>query len=120
MDYFRKATITSPAVIMDAKSKSALNSGISICTDTVAYKRVVSEIKEHLNQFNFTDLNIKLRVFNAQAAKAIFELLSSIRNSPRNNRTLVHWYCERSDAEMHEMASDYSELLDLDINITFN
>ena len=120
MHYFRKGTTTSPAVIMDHKTKSALISGKSICTDIVAYASVVVDIKQQMEQFAYTDLNINLKVFNTPAAKSLLDIMKSIKYTKGKAQTAIHWHCEKEDAEMQEMASYYSQLLEIDIDILYN
>ncbi len=117
MDYFRKATNISPAVIMDSTTKSALITGNSICRSTSTYANVVEHIKSHLESSGYTDLNIKLNVFNIRAAKSLIDLLKSIKHSKKKG-TVVHWLCDNE--EMMEMGRDYSELLDMEIDIASN
>ncbi|MEQ9465875.1 MAG: SiaC family regulatory phosphoprotein [Ekhidna sp.] len=119
MDYFRKATTTSPAVMMDSKTKSALISGTSICRDITVYASVVNEMKQNLLNFDYTDLNIKLGTFNTMAAKTLLDLLRTIKFS-KGVKPSVHWYHDREDKEMREMANDYSQLLEMEIDISAN
>ncbi|WP_425392531.1 SiaC family regulatory phosphoprotein [Ekhidna sp.] len=120
MDYFKKATQTSPAVMMDAKTRSALISGVCTCSDLTAYSQVITDMKSKLESFPFIDLNIKLKVFNVRAAKSLLDLLKSIKAGLGHNHTTIHWYYEKDDLEMKEMANDYSELLELEFDISDN
>jgi hypothetical protein len=118
MDYFRKATTTSPTVMMDSRTKSALISGKSICKDVTIYASVIADVLQQFKQFDYTDLNIKLEVFNTVAAKSLLELLKSIKSHKK--ALAIHWYCKKQDLEMREMAIDYSELLEMEFDISDN
>ena len=120
MDYFRKATKLSPIVLMDSKTKSALISGNSLCTDASAYAEVVKNIKNQLEYSNYKYFNIRLNVFNLQAAKSLLELLRVLKTNSKKGITSVHWLCDSLDTEMKEMIHDYSELLDMKIHVSSN
>ena len=118
MDYFRKATKTSPAVMMDSKTRSALISGTSLCRDTTVYASVIKEMIEQFEKFDYSDLNIKLDVFNTIAAKSLFDLLRSFKF--KSKAPSIHWHFDKKDQEMNEMANDYSELLEMEFDISNN
>lgn len=118
MDYFRKATSTSPVVMMDSKTKSALISGSSLCRDITVYASVIKEMIEQFDKFDYSDLNIKLDVFNTMAAKSLLELLKSFKFNSK--APSIHWYFNNKDEEMKEMANDYSELLEMEFDISDN
>lgn len=120
MDYFRKATETSPTVIMDSHSKSVLIKGNSICRNRNAYERETNAIKRKLEKSDYTDVNIKLDVFDMQTAKSLLDLFKSIKNNKRKITTAIHWLCESADEEMRQMGRDYSELLEMEFNISSN
>ncbi|MEP1033722.1 SiaC family regulatory phosphoprotein [Ekhidna sp.] len=118
MDYFRKGTDILPAVIMDSGSKSALIKGVSLCEDISICQQIAIDIKQKFERTPYTDLNIQLSVFNTKAAKLLFEVFKSIKkNRPSLN---VHWLYDQKDEEMKEMGMDYSELLEMDFNISPN
>ncbi|MEO1254799.1 MAG: SiaC family regulatory phosphoprotein [Bacteroidota bacterium] len=118
MDYFRKATPTSPAVIMDSRLKSILISGKSICRSKNSYSEVVDKILQNLESSSYTDLNIKLNAFNVPAAKSLLALLRGIKRS--THKPSINWVCNAKDQEMMEMGKNFSELLDMKINISAN
>ncbi len=115
MDYFRKATDTSPTVIMDSRNKSALVKGNLICGDLGAYSEVTTEIKKRIQTFEYSDFNIQLQVFNTIAAKSILETLRSIKNTKQKSPK-VHWLY--TSPEMMEMGKDYSDLLEMEIELS--
>ncbi|MEO9871073.1 SiaC family regulatory phosphoprotein [Ekhidna sp.] len=117
MDYFRKATNTSPTVIMDSRNKSALVKGKLLCGDISVYNEVTSEIKNRLQKFEYADFNIQLQVFNTKAAKSILEILRSIKNTKRKSPR-VYWLSD--NPEMMEMGRDYGDLLDMEIEVLAN
>jgi len=119
MDYFRKATATSPAVMVDSKTKSVLISGTSICRDITVYASVVNKMKQNLLNFDYTDLNIKLGAFNTMAAKTLFDLLKAIKFS-KDVKPATHCYHDREEKEMQEIANDYSQLLEMEVSISAN
>ncbi|WP_424961894.1 SiaC family regulatory phosphoprotein [Ekhidna sp.] len=118
MDYFRKATNTSPTVMMDSKTKSVLISGSSLCRDVTIYASVINDMIEQFEQFDYKDLNIKLNVFNTIAAKSLIDLLKSFKF--KSKAPSIHWYFDKKDREMQEMANDYSELLEMEFELSDN
>ncbi len=120
MDYFRKATKISPTILMDSKTKSALISGNSLCKNVSAYAEVIENIKNQLENSSYRYFNIKMNVFNIHGAKSLFQILKVIKENSRKGITSVHWICDNLDQEMREMIHDYSELLDMKINIAQN
>ena len=120
MDYFRKATKFSPTILMDSTTKSALISGNSLCKDIAAYAEVIQNIKSQLENSSYQYFNIKLNVFNVHAAKSLLDILRAIKSNSKKGFTSVHWICDNVDKEMREMINDYSELLDMKINISSN
>ncbi len=118
MDYFRKGTNTLPAIIMDSGTKSALIKGVSISDDLAVYNEMGHDIKHNIQTAPYTDLNIQLTVFNTKAAKLLIELLKSIKKMrPSLN---IHWIYDQKDIEMKEMGMDYSELLEMDFELSAN
>ncbi|MEQ8629475.1 SiaC family regulatory phosphoprotein [Ekhidna sp.] len=118
MDYFRKATNTSPTVMMDSKTKSVLISGSSLCRDITIYASVINDMIEQFERFDYKDLNIKLDVFNTMAAKSLIDLLKYFKFNRK--APSIHWYFDKKDQEMQEMANDYSELLEMEFEISDN
>lgn len=118
MDYFRKGTDILPAVIMDSGSKSALIKGVSLCEDLSLCHQLAIDIKQNIKQTPYTDLNIQLSVFNAKAAKLLYEVFKTVKKyRPTLN---IHWLYDRKDEEMKEMGMDYSELLEMNFDISPN
>ena len=118
MHYFRKGSEILPAVIMDSSSKSALIKGVSLCEDVSICRQLALDIKRNIEQTPYTDLNIQLSVFNTKAAKLLLDVFRVIkRKRPSLN---IHWLYDRSDEEMKEMGMDYSELLEMDFDISPN
>jgi hypothetical protein len=120
MDYFRKATATSPLVMMDSKTKTALISGIATCEDISLYALALADIKYLMKNYDIHDLSINLKVFNTKAAKYLLDLLRYIKDGKSKAQTMVHWYHDEEDVEMQEMAQDYSALLEMMMDISIN
>lgn len=118
MDYFRKATKILPAVIMDSGTKSALIKGVSICDDYSTCQQLALDIKENIEQRPYTDLNIKLSVFNTKSAKMLLDIFRTIKQ--KRPSLIVHWLYDKKDKEMKEMGMDYSELLEMEFDISPN
>lgn len=118
MDYFRKSTNTSPMVMMDSKTKSVLISGSSLCRDVTIYASVINDMITQFDRFDYKDLNIKLDVFNTIAAKSLIDLLKSFKFNSK--APAIHWYFDKEDREMKDMANDYSELLEMELDISVN
>ncbi|SNT12914.1 protein of unknown function [Ekhidna lutea] len=118
MDYFRKATATSPAVIMDAQYQSVLIKGSSTCINMDEYGSVLKVIQVQLNRGNYSDVNIKLSHFNTRAAKALLLLFKSIKTS--NKSIAINWVYDKSNEEMKQMGQDYSDLLEMEFNFSCN
>ena len=118
MDYFRKGTDLLPAVIMDSGSKSALIKGVSLCEDVSICRDLALDITRNIEQTPYTDLNIQLSVFNVKAAKLLLDVFRIIKiKRPTLN---VHWLYDLKDVEMKEMGLDYSELLEMEFDISPN
>lgn len=60
---------------------------------------------------------MKLVHFNSSSAKVLFDLLQKIEAEIQNGQVKVDWYCDEDDDDMIEAAEDFSDLLDLEINI---
>ncbi len=118
MDYFKKATSTTPAIIMDSSSKSVLIKGVSICPDISTCTSFADDILDNLNKSTYTDLNIQLKLFNPFTAKSLIALFKSIKKGKPS--LMIHWLYEKQDEEMREMGQDYSELLEMEFNISSN
>lgn len=118
MDYFRKGTNILPSVIMDRGTKSALIKGVSLCDDVSICKQMALDIKQNIEETPYTDLNIQLSVFNTKAARLLLEIFRSVK---KNRPSLViHWLYDQKDDEMKEMGMDYSELLEMEFDISPN
>ncbi|WP_436517443.1 SiaC family regulatory phosphoprotein [Ekhidna sp. To15] len=118
MDYFRKGSDILPAVIMDSGSKSALIKGVSLCEDLKICKQMAMDIKQNIERTPYTDLNIQLSVFNTKAARLLFDVFRAVKKyRPSLN---IHWLYDQTDVEMKEMGMDYSELLEMDFDISPN
>lgn len=116
MDYFKKATMTLPAIIMDSRTKSALIKGVSLEEDWATYQQIMIEIQHQLNQSTYTDFNIQLRVFNTKTAKLLIDLFRVIKKN--KSSLLIHWIYNTE--EMKEMGQDYCDLLDMDFILSAN
>ncbi|WP_420318067.1 SiaC family regulatory phosphoprotein [Ekhidna sp.] len=118
MDYFLKATRTTPAIIMDSNSKSALIKGVALSNDWSFHQQLILDISKQLQNSNYNDLNIQLKVFNIKAAKFLIEVLKTIKDceSPIN----IHWLYDKEDLEMLEMGKDYGKLLGMKFELNPN
>ncbi|MEO9482066.1 MAG: SiaC family regulatory phosphoprotein [Ekhidna sp.] len=118
MDYFRKATDISPTVIMDSGTKSALIKGVSISEDLTMSTQLAQDIKQNIERTIYTDFNVHLTVFNTKTARLLFEVFRTIKQNQPS--LIIHWFYESKDEEMKEMGIDYSELLEMDFDISPN
>lgn len=62
-------------------------------------------------------LDMKLVHFNSSSAKVLFDLLQKVEAELQDGEAKVDWYCDEDDDDMIEAAEDFSDLLDLEINI---
>jgi len=118
MDYYRKATASLPAVIMDSGTKSALIRGAYLSEDTESYLELAKDIQKNIERTPYTDLNIQLSVFNVKAAKLLLEVFRTIKI--KRPSLTVHWLHDQKDDEMREMGMDYSDLLEMNFDISSN
>lgn len=120
MDYFRKATSTSPLILMDSQNGGILIKGSSICGDIAAHETVREEIKVQLKKNRYQEINIKLDVFNALTMKNMIDLMKSLKKLHSNSLPKINWLYDHANEEMRDMGVDCSELLGLEFSLSPN
>jgi len=117
MYYFKKSTTTSPTIIMDSLSRTALIKGVSLCTDDREIKSTLLEVKSQLDRYHYANLSIQLKSFNTKMANSLLYLLKGLKEEEHKSMPVINWFYEESDTEMRQMGEDYSELLEIKFNL---
>lgn len=118
----RKATLSTPEVILDPKSNTYQISGRSLPIEAdIFYKPILTWFDEVLeNQtLNSIQLEIKLEYFNIASSKRIlFILYKLLKLQEQGVHILVRWIYESTDEDMLELGRDYSSLVE-DLHFIF-
>lgn len=110
-------TIT-PEVVLDTDQKAQNFKGISIPYDSFDfYKSIIEFIDLHAELFPVdTEFNFQFHYFNTSSSKAIFGLLSRLKELIASGKQWhIRWIYEEEYDFMHESGQDLEDLLDIRI-----
>lgn len=115
--YVKQGTENTPSIDFDPVSGNLEISGKSIPEDSMGfYKPVMAWLNEYVKQpAAQTVFSFKLEYFNTSSSKILLDLfyiLEAIGDSMR-----LDWYCDDTDEDLEESATDFDEVLNFDINI---
>lgn len=113
----KQGTDNTPSIDFDPVSGNLEISGKSIPEDSMGfYKPVIAWLNEYVSQpAEHTVFSFKLEYFNTSSSKILLDLfyiLETISNTMR-----LDWYCDETDEDLEESATDFDEVLNFDINI---
>jgi len=118
----RKATLSTPKVILDPGSNTYIIAGRSLPIDAdIFYKPILNWFDELLKSQSgkSIQIQIKLEYFNIASSKRIlFVLYKLLKLQEQGVHVLIRWMYESTDEDMHELGQDYSVLVE-DLHFVF-
>lgn len=118
----RKATLSTPDVLLDLKSNTYILSGRSLPIDAdLFYKPILNWFDELLDQkcVSSIQLQIKLEYFNiASSKRLLFIFYKLLKLQEQGVHVLVRWMYDSMDADMREIGRDYSIMVE-DLHFIF-
>ncbi len=118
----RKASLSTPEVILDPKSNTYRISGRSLPIDAdIFYEPILNWFDQVLESraLNSMQLEIKLEYFNIASSKRIlFILYKLLKLQDQGVHILIRWMYESADEDMLELGRDYSSLVE-DLHFIF-
>jgi hypothetical protein len=113
------STAFTPQIIFDPEEKHFSLAGVSIPEDTPKFYQPVFELFESLSTRNMDRLriDISLVLFNSSSSKALFTIFKLVKKLRKVMEVEIKWKCDPDDEDMQEIIEDYSDALDLDIEI---
>ena len=115
-----KGTNTTPEIYFDPSENSFSISGISIPENTPKfYEPVFKLFEDFIHAYN-DSLSVKINLlhFNTSSSKVLFNLSRLIAKlNDLSNKVQITWYCDPDDEDMIEIIEDYSDILDLEIDV---
>jgi len=112
----RKATLSTPKVILDPGSNTYIIAGRSTPIEAdIFYKPILNWFDELLKNdaVNSLQLQIKLEYFNIASSKRILFILYKLLKLQENGiHVLIRWMYNSADEDMHELGRDYSIMME--------
>lgn len=115
--YFKKGTENTPAINFDPDLGQLEISGKSIPEDSLGfYEPIMDWLREYVdNPRPTTTFSFKLEYFNTSSSKVLLDIFYILEEIEEG--LILNWYCEDSDEDMEETASDFNEVLENEIQI---
>jgi hypothetical protein len=109
------ATSNTPSIVFDTENGVLTISGKSISEDAFEfYQPLLDKIEEYKNKPQLkTTVHLKLVYFNTSSSKFILDLLRQFESLKTISEVAIHWYYERTDDDMLEAGTDYSDIVSL-------
>lgn len=118
----RKATLSTPEVVLDPESNTYVIAGRSLPIDAdVFYNPILNWFDEAVENpcMNSIQLQIKLEFFNISSSKRILFILYRLKQlQEKGVHVLVRWMYDSTDEDMHEIGRDYSVMVE-DLHFVF-
>ena len=118
----RKATLSTPEVILDPESNTYTITGRSLPIEAdLFYKPLLNWFDEIIEaqSVKSLQLQIKLEYFNiASSKRLLFILYKLVKLQEQGVHVLVRWMYESNDTDMHEIGRDYSVMVE-DLHFIF-
>jgi len=116
------ATRSTPEVLFDYKRQVLSLRGVSSPEKTTDFYQPIFELIPQIAQLPQPSLHVELQLvhFNSSSAKALFQLLQTTETHFLSDHLSINWYCDEDDDDMIEAAEDFSDMLDININILIN
>ena len=113
------STAFTPSIVFDPDKKYFAMAGVSIPEDTPKFFQPVFELFDSLltRDLDSLAINIALVHFNSSSSKALFTIFKMIKKLQRKMSVTIQWQCDPDDEDMQEIVEDYSDVLDLNIEI---
>lgn len=114
-----KGTSRTPQIDFDFEGNFRIK-GRSIPEDAgLFYNHLYSWVLKYChNPKPVTNVYLELEYMNSGSSKSILQILRElINNTHETNTTLIHWYYERGDEDMHEKGEYFETILKHPINI---
>lgn len=119
-----EATEKTPGVHFDPEKGVFELSGCSVHENAHAfYKPLLLSMAVYVREpARSTEVRIALSYFNSSSAKYILDLLKLLDEAYVSgaSKVVLHWMYDRDDLDMEEAGQDYSELLDMPVEVQVN
>lgn len=115
-----EATEDTPKIVLDPTEGIYEISGRSLPEDVITFFKPVQEWLDELRENPIEGLNFsfKLEYFNTASSKIILDILMKLEEIyPDGEGIQVNWYFMELDEDMEEAGEEYSELVDLPIEM---
>lgn len=113
-------TDDTPKVILDAENEVFEISGMSMPEDVnLFYEPILTWLEEYANNPNkSTEFIFKLTYFNTASSKLILDILYKLEEIFENGFNVrILWYFAEDDEDMHESGEEFTELVDIPIDL---
>lgn len=118
----RKATLSTPEVILDPESNTYVIAGRSLPIDAdIFFNPILNWFDDAIESrsLNSIQLQIKLEYFNiASSKRMLFILYKLLKLQEQGVHVLVRWMYDSVDEDMHEIGRDYSIMIE-DLHFVF-
>jgi len=114
------ATDDTPGIRLDAASEIFEITGRSLPEDVVKfYTPILNWLDEYIQSPNAnTVFNFKLSYFNTASSKIILDILMKLEGMHNNGKKIdVKWHYPSDDEDMMEAGEEYSEIVDIPIEL---
>ena len=115
-----EATDTTPDVLFDCQKGIMEIKGASFDEDSTEFYQ---QLIEWLNQYQDNPnaaiiLNLHFKYLNSSSSYALYELLKSfLEIQSQGSHLTINWFHTEEDEDIKEAGEEYSELLEIPINI---
>jgi len=114
------ATDDTPGIRLDAASEIFEITGRSLPEDVVKfYTPILNWLDEYIQSPNAnTVFNFKLSYFNTASSKIILDILMKLEGMHNDGKKIdVKWHYPSDDEDMMEAGEEYSEIVDIPIEL---
>ena len=113
----RLATENTPEIDFDPENGNFLISGKSIPEDSMQfYQPILDWLKAYVQApAEHTTFSFKLEYFNTSSSKILLDMFYILEDI--SNKMQLDWYCDETDEDLEESATDFDEVLEIDINV---
>ncbi|REE05956.1 SiaC family regulatory phosphoprotein [Marinoscillum furvescens] len=108
-----------PYVCYDRRSARLHIAGVSLGAGMEAfYEPFVKELRQGLTNKKATTVELYLKDINPETAKVLFQLFKSLKKAmAEGTDSQVFWMADRSNRKLQDMAMDFAELYELNLEL---
>lgn len=118
MKYIKKATPTTPEVIINLKTGFIKLTGRSSPENSQAFYAPIMRVLRS-PKVNLSDIQMEFcfEYFNTSSSKCLFDIFRQLKTMKASGKSVnVNWYYEPYDNDMLEAGEDYDDIVKLDFN----